>query len=388
MSSEQPLNRKRRVLIGIGGLTLAAVLVAYGMAARAGMERSVVGWTERQALPIVACVQPEHNVQGDALRLPARLEAWSKAPINARVSGYLKDWKVDIGSQVQAGEVLAEIDSPELDQQLAQTRAHLRQQEATERLALTTAKRWQDLLVTHSVSRQDVDEKVSNAMAAKADLQAARADYQRLQDLAAYKTIRAPFSGTITARNTDIGQLINADAAGTVALFNIADTRRLRLYVPVPQSYASAIAPGLQVQLTVPEHPTQQFSAHLIGDSTAIDPRSGTLLAQFVTDNPDGALLPGDFAEATVKIAANTKSVNIPSSALIFRAQGTQVAVLDETRHVHMRTVHIDLDLGDRLVIDQGLKSTDQVIDNPPDALKENDLVELAGAGDSHVPNA
>jgi RND family efflux transporter MFP subunit len=388
MPSEHAPSRKRLMLAGIGGLTLAALLVANGLAARTRHEKSVVNWTQAQALPVVTVFQPAHNAQGDTLRLPAHLEAWSKAPINARVSGYLKNWETDIGSQVKAGQVLAEIDSPELDEQMAQTRAHLAQVQANALLAETTSSRWQNLLATHSVSRQEVDEKISNAAAAKADVQAAAADYARLSDLEAYKTIRAPFAGTITARNTDIGQLIKADSAGDVALFNIADTHRLRLYVPVPQTYASIIRPGMQIELTVPEHPGQQFSAHLMGDSTAVDPRSGTLLAQFVADNPDGALMPGDYAEATIHVAADTHGVSIPASALIFRAQGTQVAVLDSTNHVHLRDIHIGLDLGDRLVIDQGLSPADHVVDNPPDALRENDPVQLAEAGVSHAPKA
>jgi len=388
MSSENAPKRKRLILVGIGGLTLAALLVANGLAARTRHESAVTSWTETQALPVVTVFQPAHNADGNTLQLPAHLEAWNQAPINARVSGYLKDWKTDIGAKVKAGQVLAEIDSPELDQQMAQTHAHLVQQQANSRLADTTAARWQNLLASHSVSRQEVDEKISNAAAARADMQAAAADYERLSDLEAYKTIRAPFSGTITARNTDIGQLIKADNAGTVALFNIADTQRLRLYVPVPQNYASVIRPGMQIQLTVPEHPGKVFTATLLGDSTAIDPHSGTLLAQFVADNADGSLLPGDYADATLKLAADTNGVTIPASSLIFRAQGTQVAMLVKDNHVHLRDIHIGMDLGDRLVIDQGLKADDRVINNPPDSLRENDPVQLADAGAAHAPKA
>lgn len=388
MSSENAPSRKRLMLTGIGGLTLAALLVANGLAARTRHDHAVATWTESQSVPVVTVVSPSQNAQGDTLQLPARLDAWSKASINARVSGYLKDWTVDIGTQVQAGQVLAHIDSPELDQQLAQTRAHLAQQQANARIAETTAQRWQHLLATHSVSQQEVDEKVSAATAARADVQAAAADYQRLTDLAAYKTIRAPFSGTITARNTDIGQLIKADDGGGTPLFSMADTHRLRLYVPVPQNYASVIHPGMEVQLTVPEHPAQVYKATLMGDSTAVDPRSGTLLAQFVADNPDGALLPGDYADATLPVAAGNHGVSIPASALIFRAKGTQVATMDTAGHVHLRNIHIAMDLGDRLVIDQGLQASDKVIDNPPDALRENDAVQLADAGGEHAPKA
>ncbi|BCT33003.1 MULTISPECIES: efflux RND transporter periplasmic adaptor subunit [Pseudomonas] len=388
MSPDHTPSRKRLMLLGIGGLSLAALLVASGLAARTRHERAVVAWTETAAVPQVLVFQPQHNLLGDTLRLPAHLEAWSKAPIHARVSGYLKDWSQDIGAKVAAGQVLAHIDSPDLDQQVAQARARMIQQQANARLAQTTAERWQHLLASHSVSRQEADEKSSNAAAAKANAQAAAADYARLTALEDYKTIRAPFAGTITARHTDIGQLIKADNDSDPELFDLADTHKLRLYVPIPQNYASVIRPGLQAQLTVPEHPGQHFSAQLVGDSTAIDPRSGTLLAQFVAANPDGALLPGDYAEATLAIPADTHGVSIPASALIFRAQGTQVAVIDSAKRVHLRSIHIGLDLGERLVIDQGLQATDHVIDNPPDALREGDLVQLADAGGEHAPKA
>lgn len=388
MSPEHTPSRKRLMLLGIGGLTLAALLVANGLAARTRHEQAVTAWTETAAVPQVLVLQPQQNVLGDTLRLPAHLEAWSKAPIHARVSGYLKDWTQDIGAKVTAGQVLAHIDSPDLDQQVAQTRARMIQEQANARLAQTTAERWQNLLASHSVSRQEADEKRSNAVAAKANAEAAGADYARLSALEDYKTIRAPFAGTITARHTDIGQLIKADNDSDPELFDLADTHKLRLYVPIPQNYASVIHPGLVAQLTVPEHPGQHFSAQLVGDSTAIDPRSGTLLAQFVAANPEGALMPGDYAEATLAIPADTHGVSIPASALIFRAAGTQVALIDSARHVHLRSIHIGLDLGERLVIDQGLTPVDQVIDNPPDALREGDLVQLADAGGTHAPKA
>ncbi|KTC36199.1 RND transporter MFP subunit [Pseudomonas sp. ABAC21] len=342
MSSDHTPSRKRLMLLGVGGLTLAALLVAHGLHARALHARSVSAWTETAAIAQVRVVQPQRNAAGDTLRLPAHLEAWSKAPIHARVSGYLKDWKVDIGSRV--------------------------------------------LLASHSVSRQEADEKTSDAAAAKANAQAAAADYARLCALESYKTLRAPFAGTITARNTDIGQLIKADTDSNLALFNLADTHQLRLYVPVPQNYAAVIHPGLHAELTVPEHPGEHFKARLVGDSTAIDRRSGTLLAQFVVDNPGDALLPGDYAEATLPVPADTHGVSIPASALIFRAQGTQVALLDAQNHVHLQGIHIGLDLGARLVIDQGLNPADRVVDNPPDALREGDPVQLAAtAGGAHA---
>jgi RND family efflux transporter MFP subunit len=392
MSDHLPTPRKpsskRLTILGIGGLTLAAVLVATGLAARTRHESAVAAWTESQSVPIVSVFQPIHSTTGDTLQLPAHLEAWSQASIHARVSGYLKSWTSDIGTQVKAGQVLAVIDSPDLDQQLAQAHAHLLQQQADARLAETSAARWQHLLATHSVSQQEVDEKRANADAAKANVAAAQADYARLTDLSDYKTLRAPFAGTVTARNTDVGVLIKADNDAGPDLFDIADTHRLRLYVPVPQNYASAVQPGMHATLSVPEHPGQTFDAQLVGNSNAVDMKSGTLLAQFIANNPDGALLPGDYAEVTLNIPAGAHGVSIPASALIFRAQGTQVAVVDGQKHVHLRDVHIGMDLGATLFIDQGLAPTDSVIDNPPDALRENDPVQLADAGGAHAPKA
>ena len=382
MSPDQKPSRKRLMLVGIGGLTLAALLVANGLAARTRHEKAVAAWTETAAVPQVSVFQPQQNVHGDSLRLPAHLEAWSKAPIHARVSGYLKDWKTDIGTQVKAGQILGEIDSPDLDQQVAQTHARLIQEQANARLAETTATRWQNLLATHSVSRQEADEKRSNAAAARANAQAAAADYARLSALEDYKTIRAPFAGTITARNTDIGQLIKADNDSDPELFDIADTHQLRLYVPVPQNYASVIRPGMQAQLIVPEHPGEQFTGHLIGNSGAVNQASGSLLAQFEVDNPRGELLPGAYAEVHLPMAANNHTLTVPATTLIFRAQGPQVAVVDAHNKVVLRNVHIAMDLGDRLRIDKGLQAGDRVINHPSDSLAQGDAVQIALADD------
>ncbi|WP_213880852.1 efflux RND transporter periplasmic adaptor subunit [Pseudomonas sp. dw_358] len=381
-------SRKRLMLLGVSGLTLAAVLVASGLAVRSRQAHAVTHWTESQALPIVSVFKPSTDNKAGVLTLPAHLQAWSQAAINARVSGYLKDWKTDIGTHVVAGQVLAQIDSPDLDQQLAQAHARLVQEQADARLAETSATRWQNLLNGHSVSRQEVDEKSAAAAAARATVEAAQADYARLLDLTNYKTLRAPFDGTVTARNTDVGALIKADSGSATELFTVSDTHQLRLYVPVPQNYAAVIHAGMTVKLTVPEHPGKQYEGQLVGNSTAVDMRSGTLLAQFVVKNPDDTLMPGDYAEATLSIPPGAQGVSIPSSAMIFRAQGTQVAVIDKDNHVHLRDIHISMDLGATLFIDQGLTATDRVIDNPPDALREGDPVKLAEAGGQHAPKA
>ncbi|MFF7710579.1 efflux RND transporter periplasmic adaptor subunit [Pseudomonas sp. NPDC007930] len=376
---------RRSLLWLAGGLSLAAVLVASGLHARAAQAQAVAAWGVRQATPTVSVIQPSQGQGSEPLQLPARLEAWARAPIHARVSGYLKSWNTDIGSTVSAGQVLATIDSPDLDQQLAQAHARWLQSQATARQARLTAQRWAHLLDTHAVARQDADQKAADASAAEATEQAARADWQRLRDLANYKTLRAPFAGTVTARNTDVGQLIQAGNDQGPALFEVADTHSLRLYVPVPQAAAGALHPGVHATLRVPEHPGRSFDAVLLGDSAQVDAKSGTLLAQFAAGNPDGALLPGDYAEATLNVPPTGAGLSIPASALIFRGAGTQVALLDGHQRVHLQPVHIGQDRGATLYIDQGLKPGDQVIDNPPDALGEHDRVVPAKEEGSHA---
>ncbi|SDI69525.1 efflux RND transporter periplasmic adaptor subunit [Pseudomonas panipatensis] len=380
MPIERP--RPRTLLIGSLSLGLLAVLVGGGLALRAGHAHAVAKWTEAEALPVVRTFHPAAAGQANDLNLPAHLEAWQEAAIHARVSGYLKAWHSDIGASVKTGQVLAVIDTPDLDQQLQQARARLQQARANAHLAQTTAVRWQNLLASHSVARQEADEKQANAEAARANVAAAEADCARLESLEAYKTLQAPFDGVLTARHTDVGELIQADSASGAELFRVADTRRLRLYVPVPQNYASAIRPGLEVSFSVPEHPGRLFHARYSGSSTAVDSRSGSLLAEFDVANPDAALLPGDYAEAHLPLPKDEARLSIPSSALIFRAKGTQVALLDGHGRVHLQAVHIALDLGDRLQIDQGLKASDQVIDNPPDSLANGDEVRESDGGE------
>lgn len=387
MPSRSLPDRRRLKIMGGAGLGLAALVVALGVYARQHQAAAVQAWTESRATPAVVTFTPSMNAAGETLNLPGHLQAWNMARVNARVSGYLKNWQVDIGTRVTAGQPLAEIDSPELDQQLAQAKARLAQHQASAALAQSTAARWQHLFASHSVSRQEVDEKVAAAAVASADAQAAEADYVRLKDLAAYKVIRAPFTGTITARHAQVGQLVKADSDSATSLFDIADTRRLRLYVPVPQNYASQILPGMQVQLSVPERPGQHFTAALLGTSTAVDQGSGTLLAQYAVENASAALLPGDYASARITLRSNPLAVSIPASALIFRAQGPQVAVLDAQSRAHLRSIHIAQDLGSTLIVDGGLGLKDQVVDNPPDALRDNDAVRSVTPGGVHAPS-
>jgi len=367
----------RAVRIGLG---LAVLATIAGVSVRAYDYHRVVKWTDAQVTPSVQLVTPESGHGQSAMTLPGHLDAWISAPIHARVSGYLKSWSRDIGSTVAAGQSLAEIDTPELDQQYEQAKASLARAQANARLAVLTDKRWKNLLASNSVSKQEADEKAGEAEAAQANVLGAQADVDRIAALEAFKHISAPFAGTVTARNTDIGDLISANSESLPALFTVSDTTRMRLYVEVPQGYADAIRPDMSVQLDVPDHPGEQFSGRLIGNSGAVNQASGSLLAQFEVDNPKGALLPGAYAEVHLPTAADQHTLTVPATTLIFRAQGPQVAVLGKDNKVVLRDVHIAMDLGDRLRIDRGLQPGDRVVDHPSDSLAQGDAVRIAQA--------
>ncbi|QNK01949.1 efflux RND transporter periplasmic adaptor subunit [Dyella telluris] len=362
------------------GLAVAVLATIAGISVRAYDYHRVVKWTDAQITPSVQVVTPETHGGQQGLTLPGHLDAWISAPIHARVSGYLKTWSRDIGSQVAAGQSLAEIDTPELDQQYEQAKANLARAQANARLAVLTDKRWKNLLTSNSVSKQEADEKAGEAEAAQANVLAAQADVDRIAALEAFKHITAPFAGTVTARNTDIGDLISANSDSTPALFTVSDTTRMRLYVQVPQGYADAIKPDMSVQLDVPDHPGEQFTGHLIGNSGAVSQATGALLAQFEVDNPKGDLLPGAYAEVHIPMTGNSQTLTVPATTLIFRAQGPQMAVVGTDNKVELRDVHIAMDLGDHLRIDKGLKAGDRVINHPSDSLAQGDVVQVARA--------
>jgi RND family efflux transporter MFP subunit len=362
------------------GLVVAVVATVAGISVRAYDYHRVVKWTDAQVTPTVQITAPESSGGRQGLTLPGHLDAWISAPIHARVSGYLKGWSRDIGSQVSAGQSLAEIDTPELDQQFEQAKANLARAQANARLAVLTDKRWKNLLTSNSVSKQEADEKAGEAEAAQANVLAAQADVDRIAALEAFKHITAPFAGTVTARNTDIGDLISANNDSTPPLFTVSDTTRMRLYVQVPQGYADAIKADMTVQLDVPDHPGEQFTGHLIGNSGAVSQTTGSLLAQFEVDNPKGDLLPGAYAEVHIPMTGSSQTLTVPATTLIFRAQGPQVAVVGTDNKVVLRDVHIAMDLGDRLRIDKGLQPGDRVINHPSDSLAQGDVVQIVRA--------
>lgn len=379
-----------RLVLAIG-IALASVGVVAGLSLRAVESRELDTWTQAQLIPSVQTISASALSDTQGLTLPGHLDAWIATPIHARVGGYLKQWNVDIGEKVKAGQVLALIDTPELDQQFAQAKAELVRAQANVRLADTTARRWQNLLQSRSVSKQEADEKASEAETARANEVGAKADVDRLAALESFKKIVAPFDGTVTARNTDIGDLITANNDGGQPLFSIADTSKMRLYTQVPQSYASSIMPGMKVKLLVLGHGGETVNGTLIGTSRSISRTSGTLLAQFKVENPRQDLLPGDFAEVQMATHAPDGSVTVPATTLLFRAAGPQIAVLGKDNHVVLRDVHIAMDLGDKLIIDQGLHPDDRIIDHPTDSLAQGDLVQIAQPArdePSHAKNA
>jgi RND family efflux transporter MFP subunit len=367
-------------VVGGGGMLLAIAIAAYGLGLRGAQESDLHQLTEAEAAPVVAVVAPSAVAHHAGLELPGRLEAYIRAPIYARVPGYLKSWKHDIGSKVKAGDVLAEIDTPDLDQQLVQARADLSVAQANAKLAQLTAERWQSLAGTDAVARQDVDQRTFTWNANLAQVRAAQANVDRLVAEEGFKRLIAPFDGIVTARDTDIGALINVGATGSAELFVLSDTSRLRVYVNVPQNYVPSVPAGTLATIRVPEHPAKSYSGTVEASAQAVNPGSGTTLMQLIVDNRAGELMPGDYASIHLQLADPTQVLSVPSSALIFNAQGLSVATVDANNRVLLKAVAIERDLGAVVELSEGLSPNDRVIENPPDGVGNGEAVRLAGA--------
>jgi RND family efflux transporter MFP subunit len=375
--------RRRLAVAGVIGIAVAVAVVAAGITLRSVEARNLKTWTDAQAVPSVNLIQPMRNSQGPSLELPGRLEAYTRAPIFAQVSGYLKSWNVDIGTPVKAGQVLAEIETPELDNELLQARANLESAQANASVAGTTAKRWQALSGTDSVAQQDVDIRTADYIAKEAIAAAAKANVERLVATKAFARIVAPFDGVVTARDTDVGALINAGSGGVgQELFTVSEVKQLRVYVQVPQNYAPAVRTGTTATLTVPEYPNQQFTARVIASSDAVNSSSGTTLVQLLVDNANGKLMPGGFASLKFKLPVQADALRVPASALVFDSRGVVVATLGANGHVVFKKVTISRDFGDSVEIGSGLAATDHVIDTPPDGLVDGDRVQVATTAD------
>ena len=366
---------------GLVGAALAALVVGVGLVSRTLASKSLKRWTAEQAIPTVIVAPPDSSLGASSLVLPGQVDAYFAAPIHARVNGYLKAWRTDIGAKVRAGQVLAVIDTPDLDQELAQAKADLATAQANQQLAAVTAKRWNALLVQDAVSKQETEDRNGDLAAKTALMNAARANVQRLEALEGFKRIVAPFGGVVTARTTDIGQLIAAGNPNDPGLFTVSDVHRLRIYVSVPQAYTAQIHDGQTITLTVPEYPGRTFHATVAEKAGAIGTQSGAQLVEAQTDNPDGALEPGDYAQVTFQLPAQGGAVRVPASALLFRHDGMNVAVVGADDRVTLKQVTVASDLGATVELATGVAPTDRVIDNPPDSLADGERVRIAAPG-------
>ena len=327
ISSNGPPGKLRRY--ALIALIVALVLAVWGVYSRVSARSALGRETAATAVPTVITVKPNRSPTGEELVLPGSVQSYNEAAIYARTSGYLKTWYTDIGTPVKKGQLLAEIDSPEVDQQLSQAQADLATARANYLLSQSTNERWKGLLATDSVSKQDADEKAGDAAAKKAALDSSGANVARLRDLESFKRVVAPFDGTVTARNTDIGALINAGQSSGAQLFRVADTHKLRIYVQVPQPYAAATAPGLGAELRFAEHPGKGYPAQIVRTANAIDPSTRTLQVELQVDNAKGELFPGAYAEVHFKLPADAQILRVPANTVLFRSAGLQLATVN-----------------------------------------------------------
>lgn len=368
----------------LAGGVLAGVVVFNGLQVRAKDAAQLKALAEKQSSVTVTVISPTTNADAAALNLPGRIEAYAKAPLYSRISGYLKSWKADIGTPVKAGQLLAEIDTPDLDQQILQAKAELASTQANAALSENTAKRWQSLQATNFVSPQAVEEKLADLNAKLAVVNASQANVNRLQALKIFSRIVAPFDGVVTARNIDLGQLINVGGAPGSELFVVSDVKRLRLYVNLPQNQVSNIQKGTTAKFTVPEQPGQVFTATVQSMSQAISSNSGSMLVQLSAENKRGELLPGGYASVSFAIPAQADRLSVPPSALVYTKNGVQVATVNADNRVVIKPVVIARDHGNRLELLSGLQANDKVIENPPDGVTQGDLVQVRAPQASH----
>jgi RND family efflux transporter MFP subunit len=378
-SQPQPgIRRRTATIVAAAALAAIALLLYFGIHSRAAAESRLKQRTGEAAVPTVDVVYPREGAPTQEIILPGNTQAFSDAPIYARTSGYLKRWYFDIGAHVQKGQLLAEIETPELDQQLQQARADLDTAQANLNIAKITAARWQDLVSDGSVSQQETDQAVINLSAVKAAAESSAANVRRLEQLQSFEKVYAPFDGIITARNTDIGALIDAGAnTQPKELFHMTAIRTLRLYVAVPEVYSRAARSSAPATLTLDEFPGQTFHGTLVRNANAIDLASRTLLVEVDVDNPTGQLLPGAYVFVHLKLPDATRSVTIPANTLIFRKEGLQVALVRNGK-TELVPVHISRDYGNSVEIVLGLQPTDAVIAAPSDSLVGGMAVRLS----------
>jgi membrane fusion protein, multidrug efflux system len=372
-----PVSRRKLGIFGVVAVVAALLLVVTGIRAREDSSVKLKEWTDNQAVPSVAVVLPDPKPLQATIDLPGRLEAYNRAPIFARVSGYLKYWNADIGARVKAGDVIAEIEAPDLDQQLLQARADLANQQASAKLSDVTLARRKTLIASNFVSMQEIDERTADLSNKNAAVKSNQANVERLEALAGYKKITVPFDGIVTARSTDVGALINAGQSSGPAMFIVSDIRKLRVYVNVPQSYVPSVPIGSKALISVPEYQTKTFAATVEASAQAVDVNSGTTQMQLALDNSAGELMPGGYANVRLSLQHSGVPFNIPSSALILDQNGLRVAVVGPDDRVILKTVKIGRDLGRNIELASGLSADDRVITAPPDGVANGDQVRV-----------
>jgi RND family efflux transporter MFP subunit len=371
----------RGALWSIVALLIVAAIVVAGIIPRRRARAALRDQTNQLAVPTVSVIHPKLGAPQSEIILPGNIQAFEDSPIYARTNGYLKKWYVDIGGRVKAGQLLADIETPEVDQQLDQARADLNTAQANFQLSEITATRYEDLLKTDSVSKQDVDNAHGDFEAKKAMVASAQSNLKRLEELQSFEKVYAPFDGVITARNTDVGHLINSGAGGPAAeLFHIASLRTLRVYINVPQQYSQAAKPGILANLTLQEFPGRRFPGKLVRTAESIDLASRTLLVEVDVDNASGELLPGAYAEVHLSVPSGVPALIVPVSALIFRSEGLQVGTVQGGNHASLAKITLGRDMGSEVEVVSGLSATDLVIADPPDSLIEGETVRLASS--------
>ena len=388
----KPQSRKMLRVMSVGAVLVIAV-AGEGIWHRHSQEKAVAAWTDAAAIPAVDVVHPTKSAPAQQVVLPGDIHAWYEAPLYARVNGYLKTWYLDFGAQVKKGQVLADIETPEIDAELTAAKAKLnaagaavKVRDAEAQFAKTTYARWRDSprgvvsVQEQEAKRADYQSGIARLDAAKAEMAVAQADVGRLESLQGFKQVLAPFDGVVTARETDIGDLINAGSAGNAReLFRVADTHKVRIYVKVPQRLAGNIHRGLTAELHLPQYPGRVFAAKTTTTARAINTSSRTLLVELQAENPDALLQPGTYVEAQLSIPGDLNTTLIPASSILFRQHGLEVAVVGDDDKVVLKKISMGRNLGVQVEVTDGLTPTDRVVDSPPDSLGSGDVVRIAG---------
>jgi RND family efflux transporter MFP subunit len=384
---QQPAKSNRLFTFLIGAAIVLVVLGAFTLFQRRAQYHALAETTEALAIPTVAVIHPTAEVAQEDLVLPGTLQAYVESPIYARTNGYLKKWYHDIGSRVPKGELLADIDTPEVDQQLSQARADLNTAQANANLSRITSNRFQDLIKTDGVSKQEVDNAVGDYEAKAATVKSSEANVRRLEELESFKHVYAPFSGVLTKRNIDTGTLINAGNGGAQQeLFTLAQTDPIRVYVSVPEMYSPSVRSGLGAFLELAQYPGQNFQGKVVRTAEAIDPNTRTLLTEVDVPNKISQLFPGGYAQVHLQVKVAASRVQVPVNALLFRAEGLRAAVVDANHKIHLRQLTIGRDFGTTLEVLQGLEPADWIVLNPADSLDEGQDVRVKEAAQAAGP--